>query len=143
MFIPKIPQNSLTDEISQIVELCNKLKPDYGDNNFTFYNSINNEEISIWEKKNKIILPNQLKEWLNFSNGYDIITDRLLNLNNFIINHPEIDNDLVIIGSTHGESLCFSKDNFNIVRFGYKETRRYSDFRAFLNETLIRSLKKG
>ena len=138
MFIPKIPQNSLTDEISQIVELCNKLKPDYGDNNFTFYNSINNEEISIWEKKNKIILPNQLKEWLNFSNGYDIITDRLLNLNNFIIDHPEIDNDLVIIGSTHGESLCFSKVNFNIVRFGYKETRRYSDFRAFLNETLIR-----
>ena len=143
MFIPEIPNNSLTEEITQIVELCNKLKPDYGDNNFNFYPPANNDDIFEWEKKNKILLPNQLKEWLNFSNGYDIITERLLNLNSFIVNHPEIDDDLVIIGSTHGESLCFSKMNFNIVRFDYKETRRYTDFCAFLRETLIRSLKKG
>lgn len=143
MYIPEIPNNSLTEEITKIVELCKKLEPEYGENNFIFYKPLNEEEISNWEKNNNIILPIPLKEWLEFSNGYDIIFDRLLNLNSFITNHPEMDSDLVIIGATHGESLCFSKENHNIVRFNYTETRRYTDFYAFLSETLIRSLKKG
>lgn len=143
MFIPQIPNNSLTEEITEIVELCKKSKPEYGENSFIFYKPLNEEEISKWEKDNNIVLPIPLKEWLEFSNGYDILSDRLLNLNSFIINHPEINNDLVIIGATHGETLCFSKANHNIVRFNYTETRRYTDFNAFINETLIRSLKKG
>lgn len=143
MFIPQIPNNSLTEEITEIVELCKKSEPEYGENSFIFYKPLNEEEISKWEKDNNIVLPIPLKEWLEFSNGYDIISERLLNLNSFIINHHEIDNDLVIIGTTHGESLCFSKANHSIVRFNYTETRRYTDFNAFINETLIRSLKKG
>ena len=140
MYIPEIPNNSLTEEIKEIVELSKKLKDDY---NFEYNPPATEEEIISWENEHKIKIPESLKDWLRFSNGYNILFERLSNLDNYIIEHKDFPKDLIIIGFTHDDSLCFSESTHEIVRYDYNETRRYTDFKAFLNETFIRSLRKS
>ena len=140
MFIPEIPENSLTAEITEIVGLCRKLENDY---EFNFAPPVTESKISKWEQNHDICLPEQVMEWLGFTNGCTIAYDRIFPLERFIVGHEQLPNDLVIIGVTHDESMCFSRNSGEIVRYSLRETRRYNDFRDFLNSTLIRSLKKG
>ena len=53
MYIPEIPQNSLTDEITQIVELSKKLENEY---DFEFDPPLSEEKIILWEKENNIAI---------------------------------------------------------------------------------------
>lgn len=46
MYIPEIPQNSLTDEITQIVELSKKLENEY---DFEFDPPLSEVKIILWE----------------------------------------------------------------------------------------------
>mgnify|MGYP005610426717 CR=1 FL=1 len=54
MYIPEIPNNSLTEEIKEIVSLCMKLKSRYGKNSTWFDSKSNDEDI--------INLSNRVKE---------------------------------------------------------------------------------
>lgn len=143
MEVPKIPNNSLTKEITEVLSWCKKLEPEYGINSFNFEPPASEDSIVEWEARNGIDFPESYKDWLRFSNGYDIIFERLSSIKDIIVGNKDFPADLVIIGFTHDDSLCFSKSTHEIVRYGRKETRRYKDFKAFLNETLIRSLKKS
>ena len=134
--------NSLNSEISALKDLCSELIEIYGSSAVELHNPCNPEMLNEWEVSNSIAIPAQLKEFLLFSDGYDIFSERLMPVGNFIADHPDFPETLVIIGQTHDESLCFSKTDGRIIRYGVKETRSYDDFKAFLNETLIRSLKK-
>ena len=133
--------NTISEEINELKEICCKLSELYGDSSSRFYPPASKTDIEKWENE-YTALPEHIRQWLEFSDGYEIMNDRLFHLDDFISNHPHFPDELVIIGTSHDESLCFSKIDGQIVRYGMKETRRYADFKSFLNETLIRSLRK-
>lgn len=140
MNIPEIPDNSLTEEITEIIRLCGKYEKEYA---FVFAPPLAEIEMTAWEQVHGIILPCHVKDWLAFSNGSTIAYDKLFGLDGFIVGHSQLPEELVIIGSTHDESLCFSRVTHEIVRYGISETRRYEDLRDFLRSTVIRSLRRG
>lgn len=52
-----IPDNSLADKIKEIVDLCNELAEEYGDNASSFSPAAPDDEIIRWENQNKITIP--------------------------------------------------------------------------------------
>ena len=143
MYLPKIPNNNLYEEISEIVKLIPAIMSKYGENSVKFYNPVSEQEVLEWEKKNNITLPVHIKSLVEFSNGFDINADHIFNIEKFIVTHPDLPNDSVIIGIVNEESLCFSKETGEIIRYDIRERRRYKDFKCFLRDTLIRGMKKA
>ncbi len=140
MNIPKIPDNSLTHEITELVGLCEKLREEY---TFMFFEPASEEALSAWESENGIKLPESYKDWLRFSNGA-VISNNLAHfysLDALVKNEISdglISDDLVIIGALigDGEYLCFSKSTGNIIWWDHGKTRAYSDFNAVLNKIM-------
>lgn len=140
MDIPKIPNNSLTEEIKEIVGLCQKLEPKYGANAFSFAPPASEEEISDWENKHGISIPENYKDWLRFSNGSVIERDfvRFNSLQYFCVDSKVVPDDLVIIGTLvgDGEILCFSKKTGEIIRYLDGEATTVSGVKQILQNTI-------
>lgn len=142
MNIPKIPDNSLTHEITELVGLCEELREEY---TFMFFEPASEEALADWESENGIKLPESYKDWLRFSNGA-VIRDslaRFYSLHALEVKN-ELSDDLVVIGELigDGERLCFSKCTGKIVRYNHGEEREYEDFKSFLTRMVIRMLKR-
>lgn len=142
MKVPQIPNNSLTEEIKEIVELCEQLEDDY---DFQFDEPATADEIKEWEEKNGIEIPQLYKEWLDFSGDSRILnglahfygTKMMGEYNEYV---PD---ELVVIGELigDGEFLCFSKESGEIVRYNHGKIKRLEDFKLFLNKFLLRMLR--
>lgn len=144
MYIPEIPNNSLTDEIKEIVRLSQQLEDDY---DFEYDPPITEEELTLWENKHKIIIPESVKDWLRFS-GYSNICSELViikGVNSFEVECELISSDLVIIGEVigDGEFLCFSKKTGEIIRENHGEITNFKSLKNFLTNTVIRMMKKS
>ena len=124
MYIPEIPNNSLTEEITQIVELSKKLEENYF---FKYYPPTTEEELSSWEKENSIKIPESLKDWLRFSS------------------YSNICSELAIIKGVKAFKIdCeFSKENGEIMWEDHGEVTRLKSFDIFLKDTVIRMLKRS
>jgi hypothetical protein len=140
MEIPKIPKNTLTEEITEISKLCKEISPERGE----FYSSFNppatESEITEWETKNGLKIPESYKDWLRFSNG-SVICGSLMEL--YSINEIQMYDqsdieDYVIIGSVigDGEILCFSKSTGKIFTDNHGEIREYINLKKLLKWTL-------
>ena len=57
--------NSYKKEIEEIVKLCEKAIPEYGEK-ASFFNAGASEEMKQWEENNQIRIPESYKEWLRF-----------------------------------------------------------------------------
>lgn len=137
MFIPEIPNNSLTDEITQIVELSKKLESDY---NFEYNPPATEEELSSWEKEHNIKIPESIKDWLRFS-CYSHIRNELAvirNVNDFEVNCEIVPEDIVIIGEVigDGEFIGFSKKNGTILWEDHGNLECYNTFKELLKEII-------
>lgn len=138
MEVPKIPNNSLTEEIEELIELCQKLEPGYGGRAFSFNPPASEEEIADWERKNGISIPESYKDWLRFSNGSMICWDCFYSLERLIVGikiEGNINNDLVIIGNVigDGEFICFSRTTERIYWEDHGEITDFEDFKSVLN----------
>ena len=112
MYIPEVPNNSLTDNLNKLVQLTQQLSGEYS---FYYSSPLNERDIAEIEKNNNIVFPVSYKEWLQFTNEaricvaiaefYDI--NKILNSSSFV------QGDTVIIGSIigDGEIVCFSKSD--------------------------------
>lgn len=143
MRIPEIPNNSLTEEIKEIVRLCQELNDRYYSN---FDPPETEEAITDWEQKNGILIPESYKDWLRFS-GYSEILNELAifhGVGGMIATYEYLPEDLVYIGDFigDGEMLCFSKTTGKIIRWNHGATRELPDFGAFLNKFVIRMLRE-
>lgn len=141
MEVPKIPENSLTEEIKELVELCRKLEPDYGGRAFSFAPPASEEEIADWERKNGISIPESYKDWLRFSNGSVIDWDCFYSLEQLIVGiniEGVVNNDLVIIGNMigNGTFICFSRTTNKICREDHGEITEFGDFKSVLNHVM-------
>lgn len=146
MYIPEIPNNSLTEEIKEIVSLCMKLKPRYGKNSTWFDSKSNDEDIIKWEEQNGISIPESYKEWLRFTDDSQIlnIVARFYGTKMIGYYNEYVDDDLIVIGEIigDGEMLCFSKTTGKIVRFNHGKRKEFNDFKEFLHKYLIRILQE-
>ncbi len=132
-----IPNNSLTEEIKEIVALCEELTPEYGDDSSYFSAPVVEDEIIKWESENKTTIPESYKEWLMFSNGSRIINDtaNFYAVKMFDTQCDYVPNDYVVIGELigDGELLCFSKTTGKIIRYNHGKSIEYQSFKEVLN----------
>ena len=144
MYIPEIPNNSLTEEIKEIVELSKKLEKEY---DFEYAPPATEKEISAWESEHGITIPETYKDWLRFSNGSAIRSELAVFWGIKMIGSCDqfLPNDLVSIGELigDGEFLCFSKKSQKIVRENHGEITEFQSFKIILKDTVIRILKKS
>ncbi len=131
----KVPSNnSLKNEIEEILELCIQLQ----DNNISMFNEPVKEEVLLeWEKMNNIRIPESYKEWLRFSNGSIINgnTATFYDVYKFVVNNSMIGEELVVIGTLVGDGqfLCFSKSTGEFVWYDHGDEERYWEFNEILN----------
>ena len=115
MYIPKIPNNSLTENLNKLVRLTQQLNDEYS---FYYSPPLNETEISEIECINNISLPSSYKEWLMFSNKATICgaVAEFYDIKNAINSPNYVHGDTVIIGCINGdgEIVCFSKSNGTI-----------------------------
>ena len=145
MYIPEIPQNSLTEEITQIAELSKKLEDEgyY----FEFLQPEDEEKIISWEKENSIIIPNSVKDWLRFTRGAILADDiaRIGGINGFEFGCDYVPDEMVIIGQIIGDGqlIVFSKETGKIMWETHADIIKFDSFASFLNEVVIRMLEKS
>ena len=141
--VRKVPENnSYKKEIEEIVKLCEKAIPEYGEKASFFNAGASEEEMKQWEENNQIRIPESYKEWLRFSADCQIRQ----NLAGFYFPRFSeiVPSDLVIIGWLigDGELLCFSKENGNFIRWFEGEVNdEFENFGDMLKE-IIRMLKE-
>lgn len=144
MFIPEIPNNSLTKEITEIVQLSKKLGNDY---DFEYDPPLPEKEIIAWENDHNIKIPESIKDWLRFS-GYSAICSELAiirDVKGFVIGCEFVPEDMVIIGEVIGDGqfIGFSKKTGEIIREDHGEITTFKSFEQFLRNPIIRMLKKS
>ena len=132
-----IPDNSLADKIKEMVDLCNELAAEYGDNSSNFSSAASDDEIIRWESKNKITIPESYKDWLRFSNGSQIIngTATFFGIETIGFCNEHLPDDYVAIGELigDGEVLCFSKSTNKFIRYNHGKSIEYQNFEDILN----------
>ncbi|MCR4637670.1 MULTISPECIES: SMI1/KNR4 family protein [Ruminococcus] len=144
MFIPEIPNNSLTEKITAIAELSRELE-DSCDFEYSAPNT--EEEILAWETENDIKIPEALKDWLRFS-GYSDICNELAvirGVGGFEVGCELVPEDMVIIGEVigDGEFIGFSSVTGKILREDHGDITEYGSFSEFLDRFVIRMLRKS
>ena len=137
MFIPQIPDNSLTDKIKEIADLAGQLKDI---RRFVFNEPASNDDIIKWEKANNISIPESYADWLRFSNGSVIrgTIAEFYGLNEIEINADGFLEDYVIIGELVGDGvlICFSKESETIFTDDHGAITEYDEFGEILEEVI-------
>ena len=137
MYIPQIPDNSLTKEIKEIIDLAEQLKEK---RRFVFNESASDDDIQKWEKTNNVSIPASYADWLRFSNGSVIrgTVAEFYGLEGIEINADGFPEDDVVIGELvgDGELVCFSKESGKIFTDDHGETAEYENFNEILEEVI-------
>lgn len=138
MYIPEIPNNSLTNEIDQITRLAVLLE---GNIWFEFNKPATELEIEDLENHFNVTLPQSYKDWLSFSNGSIIYGDYVVLFSISEIKKLQIKrfpDDYIIIGKVigDGEVLCISKTTRKFIRCFEGEERVYDSLNDFFKRPL-------
>ena len=129
------------DKMSEIIEKLKKCKE------MNFSKPATKEQIEAFEKKNKIELPKQFKEWLLFSDGGDLYLPAGVQFYG-VAHKPLIDPEddsrpdkkyLVIGALDTGDPILCCPGSESIAIYNQEADRieddeRYDDFSAFLND---------
>ena len=142
MFIPEIPNNSLTNEINHITGLAIALEEIVL---FKFCKPASESEIEELENHFNTILPQSYKDWLSFSNGSVIYDNLVVFFSTSQVKELQINsfpNHYIVIGKVigDGEVLCISKTNQKFIRCFEGEERFYDSLNDFFRRPLKRML---
>ena len=126
----------LSDLIQKITELT-----DPEEDNMEFFPGAGDDEILQFERDNNFTLPEQVKEWLRFTDGCCLF-DTTIQLYG-VAHKPIIDTspkgvteDYVRIGGFNfGDLVCISKNSPKIIQYGETQIE-YEDFREFLEHVI-------
>ena len=140
----RIENNSLKEEIEQILELCDDAKAANKDSSF-FDIPIDEVEMSSWEQETGITIPESYKEWLRFSGNSSIsgVSADFWGPKHF---HSQyVPDEFVVIGEMigDGEVVCFSKETKHFIEYFENEIQaEYEDFNGVLNEVIRLLMEK-
>ena len=142
MLIPEIPDNSLTEELSEIAEIAKKLE---GIKNFEFHVPATEDEISFLERIINYTLPDDYKDFLMFSNGMILngYTADFYNVD-MIISTYRLEKaewfpaDYIIVADIigDGEVLCMSNKTGKFIRYFDGEERFFDSFKEALRNII-------
>ena len=140
MYIPVIPNNSITKEIKRLTELCEKKAKGYGENSSWFKPAMLERDIQNWENNNGTKFPNKYREWLLFSEE-SLIRNNLAYFykpDDFKYNVINSSSDLIVIGEIFGdgELLCFSKAKNTFFIYDHGNLEEQGDFSDILKEII-------
>lgn len=147
MFIPEIPNNSLKNEINEIVDIAVKLE----DIKRSVFNPpAADSEIAALEKLINYSLPEEYKDFLRFSNGMimnnysaDFLgIDRIINY--YLQDKAEwFPTDYIVIANIvgDGEVLCLSSISGRFVRYFDGEETFFDSFKEAL-KSIINHIKE-
>lgn len=138
-----IPENSLTDEIQELIEICRILEAEEGFKS-KFEPPATEEEITEWENKNCIEIPDSYKDWLRFSqNAY--ILGYCPHFHMPKLENPPYDftEDIVEIGTLSGVGvgLGFSSVTGKFITADHGELFEIDSFKEVLQNLVISHLK--
>ncbi len=142
MLIPEIPNNSLTKEINEIVDIAIKLE---GIERFVFNSPATNSEIDTLEKLINYTLPEDYKDFLKFSNGMTMnsYSADFFNID-MIINYYHQNKaewfpaDYIIVANIigDGEVLCLSSISGRFIRYFNGEETFFDSFKDALRNII-------
>ena len=142
MFIPSIPENSITPEIKEIVRLSEKLCEEH---DFSFPPPATEADIVLEEQEISANIPDSYKDWLRFSNGVQLngLLVNFLDVKAIGKGKPRVSDEYIVIAKVigDGEFLCFSKKTSEIVWEDHGRIKKYGTFNAFLRRFIIPSLR--
>ena len=137
MYIPEIPNNSLTEEITQIVELSKLFDDEY---DFEYSPPSTEDEMNEWEDKHNIMIPESIKDWLRFSSFSNIRSESAIirNVSEFKIGCEVVPDDMIIIGEVigDGEFIGFSSKTGKILWEDHGKIKEYNSFKDILNRII-------
>lgn len=137
MYIPEIPNNSLTEEITQIVELSKLFDDEY---DFEYSPPSTEDEMNEWEDKHNIMIPESIKDWLRFSSFSNIKSESAIirNVSEFKIGCEVVPDDMIIIGEVigDGEFIGFSSKTGKILWEDHGKIKEYNSFKDILNRII-------
>jgi len=140
VYIPEIPNNSITKELKKLTALCKKKIAEYGENSSWFKPPMIENDIQKWETENNIKLPTTYREWLLFSEESQIRNNlaHFYRLYDFKYNMIAVSPDFVVIGEIFGdgELICFSKTKKSFFIYDHGDLEEKEDFRYILKEII-------
>lgn len=109
--------NSLKEEIERLLEFCKQQTYVYGASSFK--EPISEREMSSWEEKTGITIPESYKEWLRFSGDSTLLNYKAFFWGPDKFNSDFVPDDYIIIGEIIGdcEFICFSMTDGRLVYF--------------------------
>ena len=138
MFIPKVPNNSLSDELNEIVYIAKKTEHKMF---FEFNQPATDDELLDLENYFNTTFPESYKDFMHFSNGANIADDYIIFFNISEVKALQIasfPDDYIIIGKIigDGEVLCISKKDQQFIRMFEGEERHYINLKEFLKRPI-------
>lgn len=138
----KVPDNSLNDYFKELTELCRNYPDEL---NYTFHAPVREKDITAFEKRNKLKLPQQLKELFMFSDGFSFNYDNFYSLeeieyhyNNWGPLTDETGEEYIIIADVvgDGEDIVFSVKTGIIYWEDHGEFTEYGDIGNVLEDRI-------
>ncbi len=138
-----IPENSLTEEIRELIKICEMLEAEEGFMS-KFEPAATEEEIEEWENKNGVKIPDSYKDWLRFSKNVYIMGSHQH------FHMPELENvpydftdDMVEIGTLSGVGvgLGFSSVTGKFITADHGDLFEIASFKDVLQGLVISHLK--
>lgn len=133
-----VPENnSLKAEIKKLLALCNKDEKK-GERRNYFNEPVAEEEMTNWEEKNGVKIPESYKEWLRFSGKCRIAGNTATFWGPSEFHSDYVPEGLVVIGEMigDGEVVCFSKKEGIFARVSEGNTEEFDDFRGILKKII-------
>ena len=142
MYIPKIPDNSLKEEITRIIELCVKNNERFGCETSSFCAKESEDAIRLMEQELGANIPESYKDWLRFSHKCNIAHNLAWFWGTADLHSMYISEDYVFIGTLigDGEMICFSKTTGKFIEYYEGEVHEVESFKDILKR-LIRMLE--
>ena len=131
----------ISEELREIIDTIS------GQEENAFLDSVTEEQIAVFEKKNNIKLPEKYREWLLFSDGGELYLPSGIQLYG-VVHKPIIDisdsnipnNDYIVIGAfSWGDSIVFKKNTEEISIYNHlankiEKDETYNNFDSFLQD---------
>lgn len=136
----RIPDGELSGYFAEIIRLCKEYPHEI---TWEFHAPVSAKEIASFEKRNKLTIPDQLKELLMFSNGFSISYDNFYSLEEIEYHHknwgPLYDENGTeyimtadVVGD--GESIMFAKETGIFYWEDHGNFTEYGDICGVLEE---------
>ena len=120
----------------KMVDLCEEKGPVYGYKNTVIAKPATEEEITVWEQEQGILLSDSYKHFLRFANGVRLFgrSEYIAGLQGLNPSDEYLEADYILLGGMIGDgtTICISKTDGHVYIEDHGEYEDKGDFAEFL-----------